>query len=266
MSTSLNANISQDLSTDKGRAVLTEQVEGLGEWFHNIDLFGVSTAPRHFLGDFPNIKWKHIARAIPADISGATVLDVGCNGGFYSIEMKKRGASRVLGIDIDDRYLNQGRFAAATLGYDIEFQKCSIYDVDKIPGQFDFVFFMGVFYHLRYPLFALDKLITKVTGQLVFQTMLRGSEEVETYKDDYHFWDDKIFRDPKFPCMYFIENKYAGDQTNWWIPNKSAAEAMLRSAGLTVVAHPESETWICEPRSVKRDGRFIHDLELEGTL
>ncbi len=73
------------------------------------------TAPRHFLGDFPNIKWKHIAAAIPADLSGATVLDVGCNGGFYSIEMKKRGASRVLGIDIDDRYLNQARFAAATL-------------------------------------------------------------------------------------------------------------------------------------------------------
>src|SRR5882724_6296765 len=133
MSTSLNANISQDLSTDKGRAVLTKQVEGLGEWFHNIDLFGVSTAPRHFLGDFPNIKWKHIARAIPAEISGATVLDVGCNGGFYSIEMKKRVASRVLGIDIDDRYLNQARFAAATLGYNIEFQKCSVYDADTIP-------------------------------------------------------------------------------------------------------------------------------------
>ncbi len=266
MSTSLNANISPELSTEQGRAVLTKHVEELGEWFHNIDLFGVPTAPRHFLGDFPNIKWKHIERAIPADISGATVLDVGCNGGFYSIELKKRGASRVLGIDIDDRYLNQARFAAATLGYNIEFQKCSVYDVDTIPGQFDFVLFMGVLYHLRYPLFALDKLVTKVRGQLVFQTMLRGSETVGAYQDDYHFWDDKIFRDPSFPCLYFIENKYAGDQTNWWIPNKSAAEAMLRSAGLTIVANPESETWICEPHTVKRGGRYIHDLELEGTL
>jgi tRNA (mo5U34)-methyltransferase len=172
----------------------------------------------------------------------------------------------VLGIDIDDRYLKQARFAAATLGYAIEFQKCSVYDADQIPGRFDFVLFMGVFYHLRYPLFALDRLVKKVGGQLVFQTMLRGSDTACSYNDDYHFWNGKIFRDPSFPCMYFIENKYAGDQTNWWIPNKSAAEAMLRSAGLEIVSNPESETWICEPRSVQRDGRFIHDLELEGTL
>jgi tRNA (mo5U34)-methyltransferase len=266
MSTSLNVNVSPDTLTDRERSVLAKQVEELGEWFHNIDLMGVPTAPHHFLGDFPNIKWKHIAGAIPVDVSGATVLDVGCNGGFYSIEMKKRGASRVLGIDIDDRYLNQARFAAATLGYEVEFQKCSVYEVDRIPGQFDYVFFMGVFYHLRYPLFALDKLCTKVGGRLVFQTMLRGSDTAQKYKDDYHFWDDTIFRDPNFPQMYFIENKYAGDQTNWWIPNKSAAEAVLRSSGLEIVAHPESETWICEPRSVTRDGKYILQLELEGTL
>ena len=96
MSTSLNVNVSPIGLTDQGRGVLAKQVEELGEWFHNIELFGVFTAPRHFLGDFPNIKWKHIASAIPADLTGATVLDVGCNGGFYSIEMKKRGASRVL--------------------------------------------------------------------------------------------------------------------------------------------------------------------------
>jgi len=98
------------------RDVLTRQVAELGEWFHNLDLHGVSTAPNHFLGDFPNVKWKHIATAIPQDLQGASVLDIGCNGGFYSIEAKRRGAGRVLGIDIDDRYLNQARFAAQTLG------------------------------------------------------------------------------------------------------------------------------------------------------
>src|SRR5256885_7999086 len=208
MSTSLNINASPETLTDQGRTVLTKQVEELGEWFHNIDLFGVPTAPRHFLGDFPNIKWKYIARAIPTDLSGATVLDVGCNGGFYSIEMKKRGASRVLAIDIDDRYLNQARFAAATLGVEIEFQKCSVYDVDRIPGQFDYVFFMGVFYHLRYPLYALDKVTTKVRHQLAFQTMLRGDDRIYSSKEDYHFWDSKVFAEPGFPCMYFIEKKY----------------------------------------------------------
>src|SRR5579864_4284716 len=95
---------------------LEERIASLGPWFHNIDLNGVWTAPNHFLGDFPNVKWKHVYRAFPEDLAGASVLDIGCNGGFYSLALKKRGAGRVLGVDVDDRYLNQARFAAQTLG------------------------------------------------------------------------------------------------------------------------------------------------------
>src|SRR6185312_561080 len=129
------------------RRELENQIRDLGEWFHNLDLFGIPTAPNHFLGDFPAVKWKHIAAAIPEDLKGASVLDIGCNGGFYSIQLKRRGAGRVLGIDVDDRYLNQARFAAHTLGVEIEFEKRSVYEVDGIAGQFDYVFFMGVLYH-----------------------------------------------------------------------------------------------------------------------
>src|SRR5438094_7883200 len=125
--------------------------------------------------------------------------------------MKQRGAKRVLGIDVDDRYLSQARFAAETLELEIEFEKRSVYDVDEIPGQFDYVLFMGVFYHLRYPLFALDKIIKKVAGKLVFQTMIRGSEEARIWNDDYPSWNKEICRDPDFPSMYFIENSYSHD-------------------------------------------------------
>jgi tRNA (mo5U34)-methyltransferase len=246
--------------------VLSRQIGELGEWFHNLDLHGVATAPNHFLGDFPNIKWKHIAGAIPDDLSGATVLDIGCNGGFYSIQAKRRGAERVLGIDIDDRYLNQARFAATTLGLEIEFEKRSVYEVDTLPDKFDYVFFMGVLYHLRYPLFALDKVVKKVGGRLVFQTMIRGSEEVRQWKENYHFWNKEIFASPEFPCMYFIEHQYANDPTNWWIPNRAAAEGMLRSTGLEIVDHPEPETWICAPTNVTRNGQYVHELELSGLL
>ena len=245
---------------------LARRVAELGEWFHNLDLHGVNTAPHHFLGDFPNIKWKHIANSIPADLSGATVLDIGCNGGFYSIQMKQRGAKRVLGIDVDDHYLDQARFAAETLQLDIEFQKHSVYKVDEIAGQFDFVFFMGVFYHLRYPLFALDKVIKKVAGTLIFQTMIRGAEQVPQLEADYEFWNKDVFFQPGFPAMYFIEKSYSNDYTNWWIPNRAAVEGMLRSSGLELISHPESETWVCAPRNVTRDGRFILDHELDGTL
>lgn len=261
---SIQQQSSSEMATERGQ--LAQRISELGDWFHNLDLHGVPTAPHHFLGDFPNIKWRHIASAIPKDLTGATVLDVGCNGGFYSIEMKKRGAKRVLGIDVDDRYLNQARFAAKTLGYEIELQKCSVYAVDELAGQFDFVLFMGVFYHLRYPLFALDKLIKKVVGKLVFQTMVRGSGEAREWNEDYPFWNTQIFEERDFPAMYFIEKSYSQDPTNWWIPNRAAVEAMLRSSGLEIDAHPEPETWICSPRNAVQGDRYILDHELEGTL
>jgi tRNA (mo5U34)-methyltransferase len=248
------------------RDELRRQIDQLGDWFHNLNLCGVATAPNHFLGDFPSVKWKPIAKAIPEDLTGATVLDIGCNGGFYSIALKQRGADRVLGVDIDDRYLNQARFAASTLGLEIQFEKRSVYEIDSIPGQFDYVFFMGVFYHLRYPVYALDKVVKKVGGKLVFQTMIRGSMEERTWKENYEFWDTKLFKDPDFPCMYFIEHKYADDPTNWFIPNRGAVEGILRSSGLELLEHPEAETWICAPKCAKRDGKYILDLELEGTL
>jgi tRNA (mo5U34)-methyltransferase len=247
-------------------AQLAKRIAELGDWFHNLDLHGVQTAPHHFLGDFPNIKWKHIRGAIPEDLTGATVLDIGCNGGFYSLQMKQRGARYVLGIDVDDRYLDQARFAAETLGMEIDFQKRSVYSVHEIAGQFDYALFMGVFYHLRYPLYALDQVIKKVKGQLVFQTMIRGSEQVRQWKENYTFWEKNIFLEPDFPAMYFIENSYSNDRTNWWIPNRAAVEAMLRSSGLEITAHPEAETWICVPQRAKSGDLFIVDREVQGIL
>jgi tRNA (mo5U34)-methyltransferase len=172
----------------------------------------------------------------------------------------------VLGIDVDNRYLNQARFAAEQLSLNIEFEKRSVYEVANLPDQFDYVIFMGVFYHLRYPLFALDNIVKKVRKHLIFQTMVRGSETPKSFADNYHFWNKEVFRDTQFPQMYFIEKRYADDPTNWWIPNASACEGMLRSSGLKIEAHPEPETWVCSPDQVQRDGRYILEMELDGSL
>jgi tRNA (mo5U34)-methyltransferase len=45
--------------------------------------------------------------------------------------------------------------------------------------------------------------------------------------------------------MHFIEHKYAEDPTNWWAPNRACVEAMLRSAGFAIAAHPEEEVYLC---------------------
>ncbi len=231
-----------------GKAELRQRVAELGPWFHNIDLGGVSTAPDHFLGDYPRFKWDLFAEAIPEDLTGKSVLDVGCNAGFYSIEMKRRGADRVLGVDSDERYLAQARLAAGVSGLDIEFDHLSVYDVGSLGERFDIVLFMGVLYHLRHPLLALDLLREHVVGEmLVFQSMQRGSAQLPDLADDYGFEQTRQFDDLAYPKMHFVEQRYSGDPTNWWIPNRACAEAMLRSAGFEIAAHPEAEVYLCRP-------------------
>ena len=223
------------------------EVRRLGPWFHNLNLGGVRTAPEHFLGDYPRMKWEKFADALPRDLTGKSVLDVGCNAGFYAMEMKRRGAVRVLGIDSDQRYLDQARFAASVEGLDIEFAQRSVYDVGDLGERFDLVLFMGVLYHLRYPLLALDRLRDVVGEMLVFQSMLRGDSGVMELAGDYPFDERAMFDDPAYPKMFFVEQRYANDPTNWWIPNRSGIEAILRSAGLRIDAAVGDEVYVCSP-------------------
>ncbi len=233
---------------------LRGEVERLGPWFHNIDLgHGIQTAPDHFLGDYPRFKFARFAEAIPADLTGKSVLDIGCNAGFYSVEMKRRGADRVLGIDSDDRYLAQARLASEALGFTgVEFRKLSVYDVGALGERFDLVIFMGVLYHLRHPLLALDLIREHVAGDLMlFQTMQQGSRAVYPVPADHPFHmpgthePPPFFDEPGYPKMHFIEREFAHDWTNWWAPNAACSAAMLRSAGFTIEAQPESEVYLC---------------------
>jgi tRNA (mo5U34)-methyltransferase len=225
------------------------QIEALGPWFHNLHLpDGLQTAPNHFLGDFPSYKWAHVAQHVPEDLSGWTALDVGCNAGFYSFELAKRGA-RVTGIDSEALYLEQARWAANELGLAgrVEFEQTSVYDLGRSDRRYDLVLFMGVFYHLRHPLLALDILATKVRRRMIFQTLtMPGMEEVEP-PDDMPIMEREAMLEPGWPKMAFIERKLAGDMTNWWAPNHAAVLAMLRSTGLAVRAQPGHEIYVCEP-------------------
>jgi tRNA (mo5U34)-methyltransferase len=239
-------------TTQLSQEEIRRRISELGDWFQNIDLGGVPTAPNHFLGDYPSFKWRMFEHAIPADLTGKSVLDIGCNAGFYSLEMKRRGAARVVGIDSDPAYLAQARFAAEVRGVNIEFRELDVYDVAKLREKFDVVLFMGVLYHLRHPLLALDLLYEHAVKDLmVFQSLMRGSREILPLQKDYEFWETEIFNDPGYPVMHFVENRYSHDPTNWWIPNRACAEAMLRSAGFEILDHPEEEVYICKRRAAR---------------
>jgi len=231
---------------------LRDRIAALGPWFQNLHIKGVQTAPEHFLGDYPQIKYERFSDSLPRDLAGKAVLDIGCNAGFYSLEMKRRGADRVLGIDTDEHYLTQARFAAEVSEMDVEFRRMSVWDIADLNERFDLVIFMGVLYHLRHPLLALDLIHEHVVRDLfLFQSMQRGSREIAPVDPDYDFHAELHFDAPGYPKMHFVEHRYSHDETNWWVPNRACVQAMLRSSGFSIEAQPEEEVYLCRWRPIE---------------
>ncbi|STY29829.1 tRNA (mo5U34)-methyltransferase [Legionella wadsworthii] len=222
------------------------EIKKLEPWFHNIHLpDGRQTAPNHFLGDFPLFKWQKIKDSIPLDLTGWRVLDIGCNAGFYAIELAKRNAD-VVAIDFDAHYLRQAKWIASQFGLEdrITFRQMQVYDLAHDEETYDLVWFMGVFYHLRYPLLALDIVTRKIKKMLVFQSLsIPGSEEMNV-PNNIEIDQRDILKSPSFPSMAFIENRLAGDPTNWWVPNHQCVLSMLHNCGFEIQEIPEKETYI----------------------
>ncbi len=239
---------------------LPDELKALGPWFHNLHLpDGVRTAPEHPLGDFPSYKWREFVDALPQDMRGLRALDIGCNAGYYTFELAKRGAD-VVGIDHDPHFLRQARWAAEQLGVSsqVDLRQMDVYDLARMSETFDVVLFLGVLYHLRYPLLGLDLVAEKVRGTLVLQTLTTPVEQTREIPRDLPFDDRDQLADRAWPAMAFIEHRLAADPTNWWAPTPAAVEAMVRSTGLRVVGQPGYEIWVCE-----RDAPSSHVDELD---
>src|SRR3546814_251081 len=226
-----------------------DQVAALGPWFHNLHLpDGTETAPDHPLGDFPSFQWQQVARHLPEDLSGWTALDIGCTAGFSSFELAKRGAM-VTGIAIDPAYLRPAQWAVQEYGLDdrVCFEKRPVYGFARGRRRFDLGLFMGVFYHLRYPLLALDTVARLKPRLMVFQTLTTGSDAVSpAAAADVDYATRERLEESGWPKMAFIERTFCKDPTNWWVPNHAAGVALLRSAGFKITAQPGHEIYFCE--------------------
>ncbi len=184
-------------------------------WFHTIDLGrGVIT---------PGVddSQEKLARlGLPERLDGVTVLDVGAWDGFFSFEAERRGAARVLATDDfcwdGGGWGTQGGFELArrALASRVEAQKIDVLDLSPHSvGVFDLVLFLGVLYHMRHPLLALEKVFSVTGRQLILETGV-----------------DMMFF-PQPAMAFYPGAEAAGDPTNWWGPNPAAVEAMLRTVG-----------------------------------
>lgn len=199
------------------RQIGIEQTQMLlsGSWWHSIDLGGGQVTPGvHTLAEL-----QHLYRELelPEDLSGQSLLDIGCWDGFYSFETERHGA-RVTSVDC---WRPSNFFAAKeVLRSKAEFREFNVYELGKEKiGSFDIVLFLGVLYHLRHPLLALER-VCEVT---------RNFAIIESHVID-------KMRDSDEPAMEFYEfDELGGQYDNWWAPTVECMAQMIRSAGFAHV-------------------------------
>src|ERR1051326_6786365 len=157
------------------REEILSEINRLQPWFHCIDLGGgIHTKTESVMGEpvnHPAGPWATIGKCLPADLTGKTVLDVGCNAGFYAIEAKRRGARRVLGVDGQRQHVRQALFVRKVLGLDIEYRRMNVYELTRrTVGEFDITLALGLVYHLKHLVLALERLYDVTRELLIVET------------------------------------------------------------------------------------------------
>jgi len=236
---------------------ISRRIESLGFWFQNFTLEGIETNPEK--PDNSAVRWELLEPLVPENLNGKTVLDLGCNAGYFSIKMRERGAE-VLGVDWYPDAIEQAEFVAEVLGHDIEYQVANIYEfVLQTDRRFDYVIFMGVFYHLRYPLLVLDRIAAITNQEMFFQTVTRETPD-STPEIPSDITDYDIMNEPGFPHLHFIEGNLAGAYNNWFVCNQSGVEAVLRSSGFRNL-RCRGDVYACETDpEIAASWRASHDL------
>lgn len=193
--------------TDEDKLALTKII-----WWHHIYLGpGITTN-----GTCKNVKLLPSLK-LPTDLSRWTVLDIGAWDGFFSFECERRGAE-VTALDSVEH--SWGKFRTGKAGFDlakrllgsncgeIEMEVC---DISTDIGTYDLVLFLGVLYHMKHPMLALEKIFDVVKKLMI----------LETFVVDYEFHR---------PILDFYHSEHH-DKTCWWAPNEQCVTLMLESIG-----------------------------------
>jgi tRNA (mo5U34)-methyltransferase len=219
------------------RAEIMAEMQRLAPWFHCIDLGdGLVTKSKSAIGepvDHPRPTWESVKACLPDDVAGQTVLDVGCNAGFYSIEMKRLGAARVLGIDSQRELIRQAEFVRDVLGLEIDYQRKSVYDLNPSEiGQFDITLALGLIYHCKHLVLALEKLFLITRRLLVLETAIYPPEKTPP-----SFEYDEGGERPTLHPIAYVENRPEAKEAvyNWFLPSPAALTALLRNIGFDVI-------------------------------
>ena len=200
------------------RSMLAER----DNWYHQIELSSGIVTPGTHQSKLGLSYLDEIG--LPADCAGMSVLDIGCRDGFYAFEMERRGAE-VTGMDYIGPHVSGFLIAHKILGSNVRHLTKNVYDLDpEKQGHLDIVLFLGVLYHLRNPLLALDRVrrVCKPGGLVFVETQLVAKGPACKSKEP--LW------------QFFPRSALRDDGTNMWAPNLAGLVAVLEECQFQVLA------------------------------
>jgi len=199
---------------------IRHQVESERYWFQKVELF-----PGYFTPGWDDPAQNKLPYyGLPDDLTGLRVLDIGCAEGFFSFEAERRGAREVIGIDSFSDSVRRFNIAKEARQSNATAFLMNVYDLEpKRLGTFDLVLFYGVFYHLKHPQLALERIRSICTGTLLFQT---------------HVFEEPAVKDEPV-ARFYPHGMLSGpqgehfDPTVFWLFNSACCVGMLDHVGFT---------------------------------
>lgn len=232
-------------------------------WHQRWELFGGVFTP----GRNPVAELWDLAR-LPADLSGKRVLDIGAWHGCFSFEAERRGAAEVVACSLEDPETTGFDRMRQALGSKVRYVQDTVYALSpgKL-GTFDVVFFLGVLYHLRYPLLAVDRIRSIATDEVFIEThaidadlRLRAPFEADGRSRELL----RMLAGAPIWRQYRQYELAANDSSNWFGPNSAAVVEAFEAAGFDC---RHTNSWgdrAAYHASVKRAPKRLLDGSYEG--
>ena len=198
-------------------------------WYHRMYLGnGIYTFPPTLAGRV----WAMIKPVFPSDLKGASMLDVGCNAGYFSILAKLQGAGRVLGIESIDFFAEQAEYIRKVWEMNIEYRLMDAHEIHKIDEQFDLVMFTGILYHLKNPLQVLEDVGERCRDAIIVETeIIPENPRNMLIARTGPLGKAKLSVTTKGFMKFHERDELNGDSSNWWVPDTECLLGMLRVAG-----------------------------------
>jgi tRNA (mo5U34)-methyltransferase len=205
-------------------------------WYHRIYLGnGIYTMPPTLAEQL----WALLKPTFPTDLKAATMLDVGCNAGFFSILAKLRGAGRILGIEFFNMFFEQAEYIRKIWQMDIEYRLMDAHDIGKIDEQFDLVMFAGILYHLKNPLQVLEDIGQRCRDAVVVETEIIPEDPRNVLMARVGpLGKIELTATTKGFMKFYERDELNGDGSNWWAPDTECLLGLLRVAGFRYFSRP----------------------------